>query len=144
MWGLAEPSSWLPRVIRGGYSSKVEEILAHQQGPRPRLTAEPAVAVVLAGCGRFWFWLTCPWRLRAFLAGPVSLVVRRGGFMRNRIFGGIGVVWGGAILIYALFTSGSQAQGAYGAGQMGGVIFGVVLFGVGLYYLVKGGSTKKE
>jgi hypothetical protein len=64
--------------------------------------------------------------------------------MRSRIFGGIGVVWGGAILIYALFTSGSQAQGAYGAGQMGGVIFGVVLFGVGLYYLVKGGSTKKE
>ena len=55
--------------------------------------------------------------------------------MRNRILGGIGVVWGGAVLIYALMNGGPQGEGAYAAGQTGGLIFGGVLFVVGLYYL---------
>jgi hypothetical protein len=32
--------------------------------------------------------------------------------MRNRIMGGIGVVWGGAIVLYALFWQ-ERAGGAY-------------------------------
>jgi len=65
--------------------------------------------------------------------------------MRNRIFGGIGVIWGGAILVYSLMKGVPQGQGAYAAGQTGGMIFGGLLFVVGVYYLIKGGgsSTKK-
>ena len=65
--------------------------------------------------------------------------------MRNRIFGGIGVVWGGAVLIYMLMQGGPQGGGAFAAGQTGGMIFGGLLFIVGLYYLIKGdGSSKRE
>ena len=59
--------------------------------------------------------------------------------MRNRIVGGIAVVWGGAILGMKLFGSQpAPSGGAYGAGQGAGLIFGGLLFVVGLYYLVKG------
>ena len=57
--------------------------------------------------------------------------------MRNKIFGGIGVLWGGAIVLRWL-TSGSPAgSGAYEAGQSGAVIFGALLLIVGAYYLFK-------
>jgi hypothetical protein len=36
--------------------------------------------------------------------------------MRNRIFGGIGVVWGGAVVVFALLRGGPQGEGAYAAG----------------------------
>lgn len=65
--------------------------------------------------------------------------------MRNRIFGGIGVVWGGGVLIYSLIKGGPQGQGAYAAGQTGGLIFGALLLVIGLYFLIKGGrSNQKE
>ncbi len=65
--------------------------------------------------------------------------------MRNRIFGGIAVVWGGAMLIYSLMKGGTQGQGAYAAGQTAGLVFAALLVVVGLYYLVQGGgSSKKE
>ena len=65
--------------------------------------------------------------------------------MRNRIFGGIGVVWGAGVLIYSLLKGGPEGGGAYAAGQIGGMIFGGLLFVVGLYYLIKGGEpTKRE
>ena len=62
--------------------------------------------------------------------------------MRNRIVGGIGVVWGGAMLIYGLTQGEPQGQGAYATGQIGGLIFGGVLLVAGLYYLIKGGSGR--
>ena len=56
--------------------------------------------------------------------------------MRNRICGGIGVVWGGAIVGYAIFNGISQAGGGYAAGQLAGVVLrcadvhrGLLLFG---------------
>jgi hypothetical protein len=58
--------------------------------------------------------------------------------MRNRIFGGIGVVWGGWILIAAMINGLPQGQGAYVQGQWIGLGFGVLMFGAGLYYLIKG------
>lgn len=58
--------------------------------------------------------------------------------MRNRIFGGIGVLWGGAVVVSALAKGGAQGKGAYAAGQTGGIVFGVLLLVVGAYYLVKG------
>jgi hypothetical protein len=59
--------------------------------------------------------------------------------MRNRIFGGIGVLWGGAILIRSFLQRGPSGSGAYAAGQTTALIFGALLFLVGLYYLIKGG-----
>lgn len=58
--------------------------------------------------------------------------------MRNRIFGAIGVVWGGAMLVSAFLRSGPGGSGAYGAGQGAGLVFAVLLVAVGGYYLLKG------
>jgi hypothetical protein len=63
--------------------------------------------------------------------------------MRNRIFGAIGVLWGGAVLLSGLLRgSQSGGSGAYQAGQRMGILTGALLFGVGLYYLIKGPSRK--
>jgi hypothetical protein len=61
--------------------------------------------------------------------------------MRNKIFGGIGVLWGGAVLFRGL-TSGSTAGGssAYQAGQSGALIFGALMFAVGTYYVFRKSS----
>jgi hypothetical protein len=63
--------------------------------------------------------------------------------MRNRIFGGIGVIWGGAILVRAFLIGGPQGTGSYAAGQMGGFVFAGLLVLVGGYYLVKGDGKKQ-
>jgi hypothetical protein len=44
--------------------------------------------------------------------------------MRNRIIGGIGVLWGGGILLYSFVEGVPQGRGAYAAGQKTGMIFG--------------------
>jgi hypothetical protein len=64
--------------------------------------------------------------------------------MRNRIFGAIGVIWGGAVLVNAFRGAGSHESGAYAAGHTTGVIFGGLLFTVGGYYLLSGGGAKKS
>ena len=61
--------------------------------------------------------------------------------MRNRIFGAIGVIWGGVMLVSALFRGGPQGSGAYAAGQNAALVFAVLLVLVGGYYLAKGGKT---
>jgi hypothetical protein len=58
-------------------------------------------------------------------------------FTRNRIFGIVGTVWGGAVVISALFRVLSDNT-AYAAGQIGGFILGGLLFCVGLYFAIKG------
>jgi hypothetical protein len=59
--------------------------------------------------------------------------------MRNRLWGLIGVVWGGAIVLRRLFleSPAPESGGAYAAGQTVGVLFGMVMVAIGLYYLVK-------
>jgi hypothetical protein len=64
--------------------------------------------------------------------------------MRNRIFGGIGVLWGGAMMWRAFFGSGLEGSGAYRQGQKAALVFAVLLFLVGGYYLLTGGSGKKS
>lgn len=64
--------------------------------------------------------------------------------MRNKIFGGIGVLWGGGILVSAFLRGGPEGSGAYAAGQTGGLVFGLLMLGVGGYYLFKGGEEKGE
>jgi hypothetical protein len=61
--------------------------------------------------------------------------------MRNRIFGLIGVLWGGAMLVSAFSQGGAQGSGAYAAGQNAALVFAVVLVAVGGYYLLKGNGN---
>ena len=58
--------------------------------------------------------------------------------MRQRIFGAVGVLWGGAILIRSYRLGGPLGSGAYLAGQMAALGFAALLLLVGAYYLVKG------
>ncbi|MFM7976611.1 MAG: hypothetical protein ACKO8U_16190, partial [Pirellula sp.] len=62
--------------------------------------------------------------------------------MRNRIFGLIGVLWGGGIIVSGLVRGGSQGAGAYQLGQTAGFVFGGLLFVVGLFYLIRGSGKK--
>ncbi|MEP6754816.1 MAG: hypothetical protein ABJA67_04880 [Chthonomonadales bacterium] len=58
---------------------------------------------------------------------------------RNRIFGAIGVLWGGSMLVSKLLGGGAQnTNGAYAAGQSTALVFGAIMLLVGGYYLIKG------
>ena len=59
--------------------------------------------------------------------------------MRNRIMGGIGVVWGGGIIVYGLVNR-EPGGGSYAAGQMAAIVLGACMLIAGLYYLIKGDS----
>lgn len=63
--------------------------------------------------------------------------------MRNRIFGAIGVLWGGAILVRAYFGGGPTGSGAYRNGQITALVFAALLVLVGCYYLIRGSGSKK-
>ena len=58
--------------------------------------------------------------------------------MRNKIFGGIGILWGGA-LVFRWLTSGTPGGGssAHQAGQSGAVVFGALMLLAGLYYFFR-------
>jgi len=59
--------------------------------------------------------------------------------MRNRIFGAIGVIWGGGVLLsYFIGARGAEGSNSYTGGQVTGLIFGGLLSVAGLFYLVKG------
>jgi hypothetical protein len=57
--------------------------------------------------------------------------------MRNLISGIVGVLWGGAIVVYGL-TNRPEGSDAYQAGGYAAVVFGVLLLVGGVYYLRKG------
>ena len=57
--------------------------------------------------------------------------------MRNKIFGAIGTIWGGAILFNWLTSTGPSGSAAYQGGSTAAVFFGSVMFCVGLYYFFK-------
>jgi LPXTG-motif cell wall-anchored protein len=62
----------------------------------------------------------------------------RGGFeLRNKIFGGIGVLWGGGILVRWFMSGNAAGSDAYQSGQNTAVIFGAVMLLGGLYYFFK-------
>lgn len=57
--------------------------------------------------------------------------------MRNKIFGAIGVFWGGGIVVRWLMVGRDFDNSAFQAGQNTAAIFGVVLLLAGVYYLFK-------
>lgn len=57
--------------------------------------------------------------------------------MRNRVLGAVGVIWGGAMLVYGLVQGGPEGSGAYAQGQGAGLVLGGLMFAVGLYYLFR-------
>ncbi len=61
-----------------------------------------------------------------------------GGSVRNRVFGGIGVVWGGGILLSGLLRGLPSGGGAAAAGATVGLLMGVLFLGAGLFYLIRG------
>jgi hypothetical protein len=58
-------------------------------------------------------------------------------FTRNRIFGIIGAIWDGAVVVSGLFRIFSD-NAAYAAGQLAGFVLGAAMFAVGLYCAIKG------
>ena len=52
--------------------------------------------------------------------------------MRNKVFGAIGILWGGALVAKWLAT-GVRGGDAYAAGQYAGVAFGAAMLLAGLY-----------
>jgi hypothetical protein len=57
--------------------------------------------------------------------------------MRNKIFGGIGIVWGGLILFFWLTAPSRGGSSANQAGHSAGAVFGGLMLVVGLYYFFK-------
>jgi len=63
--------------------------------------------------------------------------------LRDKIFGLIGVLWGGGILVSAFVRDLPQGSADYARGQMIGFAFGALLFVVGGYYLLRGSKREK-
>jgi hypothetical protein len=63
--------------------------------------------------------------------------------LRNRIFGAIGVIWGGGMLYQGL-TKGVSGQGAYAAGQTAAYVLGALMLVVGGRYLLKGSGSRND
>ena len=69
--------------------------------------------------------------------------------MRNKIFGGIGILWGGVIVIRWMTADTPPASGGgsaaynagYAVGHFAGLLFGVVMLLAGLYYFFKKPKT---
>jgi hypothetical protein len=64
--------------------------------------------------------------------------------MRNRVFGAIGAVWGGAILVRTYLVGGPEGSGAYREGQVAAIAFAALMLAVGGYYLIRGSGTAKR
>jgi len=65
--------------------------------------------------------------------------------MRNRIFGAIGILWGGSVLVWSLFIRdwSRVGRGPYAAGSFAGVAMAAILLIAGLYFFFKAnGKTK--
>ena len=60
--------------------------------------------------------------------------------MRNKILGGIGIIWGGLIVLNGLFGTTVQGSEAYKSGQSAGFVFGAIMLIVGAYYFFKKNS----
>ena len=53
------------------------------------------------------------------------------------VWSAVGVIWGAAVVVYALAGGGGDGSGAYEAGSFAGLAFGVVLLVAGGWTLAK-------
>lgn len=71
-------------------------------------------------------------------SGSVFLAARRQSRVRNKIFGAIGAVWGGSIVLNWLFSDRPVNVNAnYQDGLDAAVIFGFLMTLAGIYYFFK-------
>jgi hypothetical protein len=109
-----------------------------------------ALAGLIAFFPIFWLftWITDRNDIGAIIALPLGFVgvpaltlkfwrITRESGRKNRVLGVVGVIWGGAILIYAVVKGAPEGGGAYAQGQGAGLVLGGLMFAVGLYYLFK-------
>jgi hypothetical protein len=61
--------------------------------------------------------------------------------MKNRLFGSVGILWGGFIVLKWLLSASSTASSEYQSGQNGAAIFGALLFVVGVVTFFKKPKT---
>jgi hypothetical protein len=61
--------------------------------------------------------------------------------MRNRVFGIIGIVWGGAIVAWAIYKGGPSGRGAFAAGEIAGMVMGGLMLIAGISALLKGNRS---
>ena len=65
--------------------------------------------------------------------------------MKNKIFGGIGILWGGAIVVrWLMIAKPESGSAAYQSGEHAAVVFGVLMLLAGLYYLFKKSPSKSD
>jgi hypothetical protein len=64
--------------------------------------------------------------------------------MLKRVLALVGVVWGGAVVVYTLTHGGLAAATPYAAGQLTGMIVGGIVCVLCLIYLVNGGKPKDK
>ena len=57
--------------------------------------------------------------------------------MRNKIFGGIGILWGGALVLRWLMSGTPAAGSPLSSGQSGAAIFGALMLVAALYYFFR-------
>ncbi len=57
--------------------------------------------------------------------------------MRNKIFGVIGILWGGSVLISFFARGMPMGGGSYAAGSIVGLLFGVLMLIFGIHYVKK-------
>ncbi len=62
--------------------------------------------------------------------------------MRQRVLGGIGVLWGGGILLSRVLNGPPQGNPDYVAGRNAALVFGALLLVVGAYYLLRKPTAK--
>jgi hypothetical protein len=116
-----------------------------------------SIAGVISFFPTFWLatWITGDNNIGAWSALPVAFIAvpvlvlrlwRSQGdpSRRNLVFGVIGIVWGGLILISGPIRGGYHESGAFGQGMSAGLVFGGLLFVAGLYYFIKGKRIGQE
>jgi hypothetical protein len=64
--------------------------------------------------------------------------------LRNQVFGAIGVVWGGLILLRAFLVGLPGGSGAYRHGHIAGLLFAALLVLVGGYFVLNGKRPARE
>ena len=64
--------------------------------------------------------------------------------MRNKVLGGIGILWGGLIVGRWVFSGMPVGYGPFAAGQFYGVMLGLIMLVAGIYYFRKQPTDKSS